>query len=131
MALQMAGSAREVVLPPSTPELQPDMIALRREFEARAADGRPQLKLVTLVNPGNPTGVMIPRSTLLEASALCAQYGAWLLMDNTYEHFSSNSSAAAYEGCAPHECVEAPHVRRGVVEPPAFCSGEAVEPPAV
>lgn len=85
MALQMSGSAREVVLPPSTRDLQPDMVALRRELEARAASGRPQLKMVTLVNPGNPTGVMIPRATLEEASALCSSFGAWLVVDNTYE----------------------------------------------
>ena len=103
MALQMSGSAREVVLPQSTADLQPDIAALRREFEERAADGRPQLKMVTLVNPGNPTGVMIPRATLEEASALCKQHGAWLVMDNTYEHF-------AYEGCPPHECIEDEHV---------------------
>ncbi|KAL1522517.1 hypothetical protein AB1Y20_017504 [Prymnesium parvum] len=103
MALQMTGSAREVVLPASTAELQPDMVALRNEFESRAATGLPPLKMVTLVNPGNPTGVMIPHATLEEAKDLCAQYGAWLVVDNTYENF-------AYKGCTPHKCVEGPHV---------------------
>ena len=36
-------------------------------------------------------------------AADCHRYGAWLVMDNTYEHFS-------YEGCAPHTCVEGDHV---------------------
>ena len=30
-----------------------------------------QVKMVTLVNPGNPTGVMIPRATIEAFSELC------------------------------------------------------------
>lgn len=86
MALQMTGSANELVLPPSLPDLQPDVDFLKRELESRAADeGQRQLKMVTLCNPGNPTGVMIPRATIEAVSALCAQHGVWLVMDNTYE----------------------------------------------
>jgi len=104
MALQMTGSAGALVLPPSLPDLQPDVSALQRELEERAASAStPQLKLVTLVNPGNPTGVMIPRATLEEASALCARHGVWLVIDNTYEHF-------AYKDCPPHECIEGEHI---------------------
>ena len=103
MALQMTGSAPEVLLPPSTPELLPDVEQLRAELEARASDGRRQVKMVTLVNPGNPTGVMIPRATIEAFSALCERYGVWLVLDNTYEHFS-------YEGEAAHACLEAAHV---------------------
>ena len=44
---------------------------LRAELTARAADGRRQVKMVTLVNPGNPTGVMIPRATIEAFSELC------------------------------------------------------------
>eukprot|EP00967_Tisochrysis_lutea_P034593 scaffold41344_cov32-Tisochrysis_lutea.AAC.2 len=103
MALQMTGSARELVLPDSTPELQPDVAALEHEMEARAAAGRPPIKLVTLVNPGNPTGVMVPRQTLERISALCEKYGSWLLVDNTYEYFE-------YKGEPRHECIEGEHV---------------------
>ena len=85
MALQMTGSATDIILPPSTPGMQPDITALRTEFEERASEECAKIKMVTLVNPGNPTGVMIPRATIEEASALCARYGAWLVMDNTYE----------------------------------------------
>ena len=103
MALQMTGSAAEVLLPPSTPDMQPDIAELRKEIEARKAAGRAPIKLVTLVNPGNPTGVMIPRATLEEFSALCAEHSIWLVLDNTYEHF-------AYAGETPHACLEGPHV---------------------
>uniref|UniRef100_A0A7S0LII8 Aminotransferase class I/classII large domain-containing protein n=1 Tax=Coccolithus braarudii TaxID=221442 RepID=A0A7S0LII8_9EUKA len=104
MALQMTGSAKQLWLPPSLPDLQPDLQALRIEFERRAKAGPTgQIKLVTLVNPGNPTGVMVPKQTLQEASDLCAEHGSWLVVDNTYEHF-------AYRDCPPHECIEGEHV---------------------
>ena len=104
MALQMTGSAEQLVLPPSLDDLQPDLAALQAEFEQRAADpSKPPLRLVTLVNPGNPTGVMIPKATLEAASALCARHSCWLVVDNTYEHF-------AYADGPVHECIEADHV---------------------
>eukprot|EP00928_Gymnodinium_smaydae_P065218 TRINITY_DN48393_c0_g1_i1.p1 TRINITY_DN48393_c0_g1~~TRINITY_DN48393_c0_g1_i1.p1 ORF type:complete len:438 (+),score=75.53 TRINITY_DN48393_c0_g1_i1:58-1371(+) len=103
MALQMTGSAREVVLAPSLPDLQPDLAALQAELESRAGSGRNKIKMVTLVNPGNPTGVMIPLTTLQAASDLCRAHGAWLVVDNTYEHF-------AYPNEHPHECIEGEHV---------------------
>jgi len=77
--------------------------ALRGEMHQRKAQGRPPIKLVTVSNPGNPTGVMIPKARLLELSAVCAEHGAWLVIDNTYEHF-------AYPNEAPHECIEAAHI---------------------
>ena len=104
MALQMTGSQDELVLPPNLPDLQPDLGFLKQELERRAADpDTKQLKMITLCNPGNPTGVMIPKATLEEASALCKRFGVWLIIDNTYEHF-------AYADCPPHECIEADHI---------------------
>jgi len=105
MALQMtgAGSGADIFIAPSTTELQPDVNALRGEMHQRKAQGRPPIKLVTVSNPGNPTGVMIPKARLLELSAVCAEHGAWLVIDNTYEHF-------AYPNEAPHECIEAAHI---------------------
>ena len=103
MAHQMTGSHAELVLPDALPDLQPDLDVLRTELEGRAARGDAQLAMVTLVNPGNPTGVMIPKATLEAASALCAAHGVWLVIDNTYEHFSYNDGP-------PHECIEGPHV---------------------
>ena len=105
MALQMtgAGSGADIFIAPSTTELQPDVNALRSEMYQRKAQGRPPIKLVATSNPGNPTGVMIPKVRLLELSALCAEHGAWLVIDNTYEHFS-------YPNETPHECIEAAHI---------------------
>jgi len=103
MALQMTGSSAEVVVAPSTSELQPDLTVLRAEMEARHAEGRPPVRMVTISNPGNPTGVMIPKESLVEAQALCVEHGAWLVMDNTYEHFE-------YPHQVPHHSVEGPNV---------------------
>lgn len=103
MAHQMTGSASQLVLPNAGVDLQPDLGALRAELEGRAERGEAQLAMVTLCNPGNPTGVMIPRATLEEASDLCRSHGVWLVVDNTYEHF-------AYDGEAAHECIEGEHI---------------------
>ena len=116
MALQMTGSHGDLVLAPTTPSLQPDLSAIRAEMQARKADGRPQLKMVTMSNPGNPTGVMIPKATLEEASALCAEYGAWLVLDNCYEHFAYPDQAREHLDLAPvcalldHNTVCAHHI---------------------
>jgi aspartate/methionine/tyrosine aminotransferase len=45
------------------------------------------IRMVTLVNPGNPTGVSLPYAFLEEVMLLTKQYGVWLVVDNTYEHF--------------------------------------------
>ena len=99
----MTGSHVDLHLPPSTADLQPDVDALRDEMERRASEGRPPIRLVTLTNPGNPTGVMIPEPTIRAVSELCASHGAWLIMDNTYEHF-------AYPGETAHACIEGEHI---------------------
>lgn len=47
-------------------------------------------------------GVLLSRAELERASELCVSAGAWLIVDNTYEHFT-------YDG-EQHECVHGPHV---------------------
>jgi hypothetical protein len=46
------------------------------------------LRMVTLVNPGNPSGVTLPGNLVRQAQGLCAAHGCWLVVDNTYEHFA-------------------------------------------
>ncbi|EOD41505.1 hypothetical protein EMIHUDRAFT_53483, partial [Emiliania huxleyi CCMP1516] len=99
MALQMTGSQLDLWLPPSLPDLQPDIGALRAELEARARGDRPPLRMLTLVNPGNATG----------ASRLCASHGVWLVADSRQEHFS----ARVMSGSCPArvlQCVSGEHV---------------------
>ena len=92
MALQMTDTT--CVLGQRRPDLQLDLDWL----EANAA-GK---KMVVVVNPCNPTGVVTPRAALERARDICARHGTWLLVDNTYEHF--------VHGSVPHACVEGDHV---------------------
>ncbi|KAK9839419.1 hypothetical protein WJX81_001094 [Elliptochloris bilobata] len=98
MALQMTGGARGVVLGSCHPDsMHPDLDWL----EAELAGPRPP-RLVVLINPCNPTGVLLARAELERAAELTRRAGAWLVMDNTYEHF-------VYGG-AEHVCIAAPHI---------------------
>lgn len=92
MALQMTNC--QAVLAPTTADLLPDLDAARAELAAG-------VKVVTLVNPGNPTGTMVPRAMLEDLKGMCESHGAWLILDNTYEHF-------AYD--VPHYCLEGDNV---------------------
>ena len=46
--------------------------------------------------------MLLTKGELQRASAICGAAGAWLVVDNTYEHFT-------YEG-ESHHCVNGPHV---------------------
>jgi len=47
-------------------------------------------------------GVLLSKEELERAAELTARAGAWLIMDNTYEHF-------VYDGLR-HHCISAPHI---------------------
>jgi len=100
MALQMTGC--EVVHGKVLDDLTPDITWLEQRLKDKSL---PPIKMVTLVNPGNPTGVMIPQALLQKASELCKEAGAWLVCDNAYEYFAYED-----EGAPPHSCVEGDHV---------------------
>ena len=95
MALQLANV--RTVSGDMTPACQPDLRWLRAHFAAERAERQavwpPRTRLVVIVNPGNPTGTVVPRATLEEARALCAANGCWLLVDNAYEHFIHDDDA--------------------------------------
>jgi aspartate/methionine/tyrosine aminotransferase len=69
----------------------------------RSSQGR--VKMCVLVNPCNPTGILYSHTLLQEARAVCEQAHCWLVVDNTYEHFTYGS-AESYA----HSCVEGPNV---------------------
>ena len=48
------------------------------------------------------TGVLLSRQQVERASELCEAAGAWLVLDNTYEHFVFDDRQ--------HFCVAGPHV---------------------
>lgn len=47
-------------------------------------------------------GVLLSREEVERAAQLCHDAGAWLIMDNTYEHFVYDKRQ--------HHCVAAPHI---------------------
>ena len=103
MAIQMCCRPESVVIGGyEEGTLRPDVAWLEGELRARADGGKRQLKMVVLVNPSNPTGVLLGEDVLEEISALCLRYGVWLVVDNTYEHF-------VFDG-REHACVGGRHV---------------------
>jgi len=69
---------------------------------------------VTVVNPGNPTGVSIPEEEIDYAAELCRRYGVWLVVDVTYEQFdhSRRASQKSAKGGSqlPFRCTSGPNV---------------------
>ncbi|KAL2493398.1 Pyridoxal phosphate (PLP)-dependent transferases superfamily protein [Abeliophyllum distichum] len=98
MSFQMTG-VTDILVGPSDPKtLHPDADWLERTLK----DTKPTPKLVTVVNPGNPSGTYIPQPLLQRISDLCRDAGCWLVVDNTYEYFM-------YDG-RKHVCLEADHI---------------------
>ncbi|XP_028204503.1 aromatic aminotransferase ISS1-like isoform X2 [Glycine soja] len=98
MSFQMTGITNILVGPGSSDTLHPDADWLERIL----SENKPAPKLVTVVNPGNPSGTYIPEPLLKRISDLCKNAGSWLVVDNTYEYFM-------YDGLK-HSCVEGNHI---------------------
>ena len=93
----------------------PDLDWLRDRLEEhRHVDGTGgnSIRMVTLVNPGNPTGVALDHSFLAEIVRLTGEHGVWLVVDNTYEHFDvGGRNAAPGPGPSPDfPCFDEGHV---------------------
>ena len=97
MALQMTLPESSMVVGPSYDDGTPDVTWLQETLS-----NDPSIKVVTIVNPGNPTGTHLSPQLLQKAVDLCEQYNAWLVLDCTYEYFVPNSE---FDGCFPN-----PHV---------------------
>jgi len=57
----------------------------RFEPDAVAAAITPRTRAVVVVSPGNPTGAVADRATLLALLDLCRSRGLWLVSDETYD----------------------------------------------
>jgi len=104
MAIQMTGGSDRVVLGPVNKDFLPDIDWLETRL-ATTKSGDAHIKMVTVVNPCNPTGVAMPAEHLQRLSAVCSKHGVWLAVDNTYENFSYED-----EGHPAHTCVSGDHV---------------------
>ncbi|XP_031387001.1 aromatic aminotransferase ISS1 isoform X2 [Punica granatum] len=98
MSFQMTG-VTDILVGPGDPEtLYPDADWLEKTL----LETKPTPKLVTVVNPGNPSGTYIPEPLLKKISDVCKEAGSWLVVDNTYEYFM-------YDGLK-HACIEGDHI---------------------
>ncbi|XP_077211914.1 aromatic aminotransferase ISS1-like [Tasmannia lanceolata] len=100
MSFQMTGVTNILVGPGNPETLQPDADWLERILSKE--ENKPIPKLVTVVNPGNPSGTYIPEPLLRRISDMCERAGSWLVVDNTYEYFM-------YDGLK-HSCIEGNHI---------------------
>ncbi|XP_020517872.1 uncharacterized protein LOC18425815 isoform X2 [Amborella trichopoda] len=100
MSFQMTGITNILVGPGNPDTLQPDVDWLERTLTKE--ENKPVPKLVSVVNPGNPSGIFIPAHLLKRIADLCKSVGSWLVVDNTYEYFM-------YDGLK-HACVEDQHI---------------------
>ena len=98
MALQMTVGDDKVVVGPCTNEGTPDCAWLETALREDSS-----IRMVTIANPGNPTGTNLDRETLQRIVSLTAQYKVWLVLDCTYEYFVYGDDT--FEGC-----FEDPHV---------------------
>lgn len=98
MSFQMTGVTNILVGPGDPNTLHPDADWLEKTL----LETKPTPKLVTVVNPGNPSGTYIPEPLLKRISDICKSAGCWLVVDNTYEYFM-------YDGLK-HVCVEDTHI---------------------
>mgnify|MGYP005852858797 CR=1 FL=1 len=105
MAIQMALPSESLVVLPCNDQGIPDLQCLETTLKED-----PSIQMVTITNPGNPTGVTLSREFLQQVVDLCKESKCWLTLDNTYEYFihqKENDNNLSYElgGCFPD-----PHV---------------------
>ncbi len=60
----------------------------RFDFDRMRAAITPRTKIVVLVNPGNPTGIVHDRGELQGLVDICAEHKLILIADETYEYFT-------------------------------------------
>ena len=99
MALQMTmlSPQDQILEGPTSEEGLPDLDWLQEQFQYYNNDSssNSKIQMVTLVNPGNPTGTALSRAFVQRAVDLCRQHGAWLILDATYENFVNGDGASS------------------------------------
>eukprot|EP00979_Chaetoceros_neogracilis_P008611 scaffold1910_cov225-Chaetoceros_neogracile.AAC.3 len=83
MAIQMTRGQEALLVGPIDDDGCPSMSWLKEQLEEKGK----QIKMITITNPGNPTGVSLPTSKLQEIVDLCRDFGVFVVFDNTYEQF--------------------------------------------
>jgi len=117
MAIQSTRGNDAVLVGPIDDNGYPDLNWLQETLDSDEDD---LIRMVTVVNPGNPTGVSLPRAVLDEVADMTRLHNeksvdkkrTWLIMDNTYEHFDHpkcNTLQQDKDGNGFH-CSNADHV---------------------
>lgn len=119
MALQMHSGQESIVVGPSIEDDEgkkqwiPDIDWLQQQLSQSDSNGSSLVRMVTVVNPGNPTGVSIPLRKMQQIADLCHQHKTWLVVDNTYEHFDhvgNNRKTYTNKPDIPFQCCSGEHV---------------------
>jgi DNA-binding transcriptional MocR family regulator len=103
MAIQMTQGNNALVVGSCSDQGIPDVDWLEQALEA---DKR--IRMVTVVNPGNPTGVSLERNVLRNIVDICKRQGVWLVLDCTYEHFDhvgANGDTQSFPGFSQEHVV--------------------------
>jgi aromatic aminotransferase len=126
---------KHLLVGPSSNQGVPDLDWLEEQFQKEEAQAQAdtcsnsstainqkrRIKVVTIVNPGNPTGTNLDRKVMQRAVDLCRQYNCWLILDCTYEYFvhplhheknnnhdgdgDNDDARRAFQGCFEDEHV--------------------------
>ena len=92
MAVQMVHGNDAVVLGPVDLHTgYPDIQWLEEKLNN---DTNKDISMVTIANPGNPTGVNIPPEMIQQLASLCKEQQVWLVLDHTYEDFRYDESSS-------------------------------------
>ncbi|KAG7340941.1 aspartate transaminase [Nitzschia inconspicua] len=87
MAIQMVCGSDAVLVGPTSTTGIPDLEWLTNTLQSSPS----RIRLVTIVNPGNPTGVSLSKEYLQQVVDICRQHNVWLILDCTYEYFTQPS----------------------------------------
>ena len=82
----------------------PDLDWLETQLQENVVpdNGTNLIRVVTIVNPDNPTGTSLSREHLQRAVDLTRQYGSWLIFDCTYRDFihdQEQTGSRPFVGC--------------------------------
>lgn len=87
MAVQMTRGNNALVVGPCNDQGIPNVDWLEQALVTDTC-----IRMVTVVNPGNPTGVSLERDLLQNIVDMCGRHGVWLVLDCTYEHFDHSGA---------------------------------------
>lgn len=94
MALQLAIGNDNIVYGQCDDQGIPHLDWLRATLQQQQKESNSagRIQMVTLVNPGNPTGVTLERTVVQELVNICSEFAVWLVLDCTYEHFCHDTT---------------------------------------